>query len=36
MKYVMVVILSIGFLFANCFAGEKLELKDLKDKESYI
>jgi FKBP-type peptidyl-prolyl cis-trans isomerase FklB len=35
MKYVLTGILSIGLLFSNCFAGEKLELKDQKDKESY-
>ena len=35
MKYVLAAILSIGFLSSSCFAGEKPELKDLKDKESY-
>ena len=35
MKYVLVVILSISFLISICFAAEKLELKDQKDKESY-
>jgi len=35
MKYFLVTILSIGFLFSLCSAGEKLELKDQKDKESY-
>jgi FKBP-type peptidyl-prolyl cis-trans isomerase len=35
MKYVLTAILSIGVLSTLCFAGEKLELKDLKDKESY-
>ena len=35
MKYVLTTILSIGFLFGICFADEKLELKDQKDKESY-
>ena len=37
MKDGMAIILGIGFLFtfAFCFAGEKPELKDLKDKESY-
>jgi FKBP-type peptidyl-prolyl cis-trans isomerase FklB len=35
MKYVLATILSIGFLFTVCFGGEKLELKDQKDKESY-
>jgi len=35
MKYVLAVIVSISFLFNICFAAEKVELKDLKDKESY-
>jgi len=35
MKYFLVTIFSIGFLFSLCSAGEKLELKDQKDKESY-
>ena len=35
MQYVLAAILSLGFLSTFCFAGEKLELKDLKDKESY-
>jgi FKBP-type peptidyl-prolyl cis-trans isomerase FklB len=35
MKYVLATILSIGFLFNICYADEKLELKDQKDKESY-
>jgi len=35
MKYVLVIILSIGFLFSICWAGEKIELKEQKDKESY-
>jgi len=35
MKYVIAAILSLGFLFNICFAGEKIELKDQKDKESY-
>ena len=37
MKDVMATIFGIGFLFTStfCFAGEKPELKDLKDKESY-
>ena len=37
MKVVPAIILSLGFLFTPlfCFGGEKLELKDLKDKESY-
>ena len=35
MKYVLSTIISIGLLFTFCFGGEKLELKDLEDKESY-
>ena len=37
MKYFSAAILGMGFLFASafCFAGEKPELKDQKDKESY-
>ena len=35
MKYALTAILSISFLFNICFAAEKLELKDQKDKESY-
>jgi len=35
MKHVLATILSISFLFSICYAGEKLELKDQKDKESY-
>jgi len=35
MRYLFVTLLSIGFLLDICYAGEKLELKDLKDKESY-
>jgi FKBP-type peptidyl-prolyl cis-trans isomerase FklB len=35
MKYLLTVILGIGFLFVVCYADEKLELKDQKDKESY-
>jgi FKBP-type peptidyl-prolyl cis-trans isomerase len=37
MKSAMATILGITFLFAStfCLAGETLELKDLKDKESY-
>jgi FKBP-type peptidyl-prolyl cis-trans isomerase FklB len=34
-RLVVVTILSIVFLSTLCFAGEKPELKDLKDKESY-
>src|SRR4030067_2185483 len=35
MKYVLITILSIGFLFSICSAGEKIELKEQKDKGSY-
>jgi FKBP-type peptidyl-prolyl cis-trans isomerase len=35
MKYVLMIIVSIGLLFSFCLAAEKLELKDQKDKESY-
>jgi FKBP-type peptidyl-prolyl cis-trans isomerase FklB len=35
MKHVLATILSVGFFFGICYAGEKLELKDQKDKESY-
>ena len=35
MKYVLITLLSIAFLFSVCHAQEKLELKDQKDKESY-
>ena len=37
MKHVLAAILSLGFLFTFtfCFAAEKPELKDQKDKESY-
>jgi FKBP-type peptidyl-prolyl cis-trans isomerase FklB len=35
MKYLLTIILSIGFLFNFSFADEKVELKDSKDKESY-
>ena len=35
MKYLLITLLSIAFLFSVCFAQEKLELKDQKDKESY-
>jgi FKBP-type peptidyl-prolyl cis-trans isomerase len=37
MKYVLVALLSLGFLFtcSCCFADEKPELKTQKDKESY-
>ena len=35
MKYILVTLLSIAFLFSIGLAGDKLELKDQKDKESY-
>jgi len=35
MKYLLITLLSIVFLFSVCHAEEKLELKDQKDKESY-
>ena len=35
MKVVLATILSVGFFFNICYADEKLELKDQKDKESY-
>ena len=35
MKYVLATILSVGFFLNICYADEKLELKDQKDKESY-
>ena len=35
MKHLRVTILGIAFLFGVCYAEEKLELKDQKDKESY-
>jgi FKBP-type peptidyl-prolyl cis-trans isomerase FklB len=35
MKYVLATILSIGVASTLCFAGEKPELKNQKDKESY-
>jgi len=35
MKFVFVIVLGIGFLFSVCYAGEKTELKEQKDKESY-
>jgi len=35
MKYLLAFILSVSLLFSVCFADEKLELKDQKDKESY-
>ena len=35
MRVLAAVILSIGLSSSLCFGAEKLELKDLKDKESY-
>ena len=35
MKYFVITVLSVAFLFSVCHAQEKLELKDQKDKESY-
>ena len=35
MKYLLITVLSVFFLFSICSAAEKLELKDQKDKESY-
>jgi len=35
MKVALTAILSVSFLINICFAAEKLELKDSKDKESY-
>ena len=35
MKYLLATILSIAFLCTSCFASEKLEPKDQRDKESY-
>ena len=35
MKHLIITILGIAFLFGICYADEKLELKDQKDKESY-
>ena len=34
MKYILAAIFSLGLLSTLCFAGEKVELKDLKDKET--
>ena len=34
-KHLIITILGIAFLFGICYADEKLELKDQKDKESY-
>jgi len=35
MKYFLAVFFSMGLLFSFCYGGEKPELKDQKDKESY-
>jgi FKBP-type peptidyl-prolyl cis-trans isomerase FklB len=35
MKHLITTIVGIAFLFGVCYADEKLELKDQKDKESY-
>jgi len=35
MKYLLITLLSIAFLFSVCHAEEKLQLKEQKDKESY-
>jgi FKBP-type peptidyl-prolyl cis-trans isomerase FklB len=35
MKHVVVMAISIGLFFGICYADEKLELKNQKDKESY-
>ena len=35
MKHLIITILGFAFLFGVCYADEKLELKDQKDKESY-
>jgi FKBP-type peptidyl-prolyl cis-trans isomerase FklB len=35
MRFLAAVILSIGLSSSPCFGAEKVELKDLKDKESY-
>jgi FKBP-type peptidyl-prolyl cis-trans isomerase FklB len=35
MKYVLAAVLTIGLLSGVCFAADKVELKDQKDKESY-
>jgi FKBP-type peptidyl-prolyl cis-trans isomerase FklB len=35
MKYFLITLLSVAFLFTVCYAQEKLELKEQKDKESY-
>ena len=35
MKQIFMIFLGVGLLFSICSAGEKLELNDQKDKESY-
>jgi FKBP-type peptidyl-prolyl cis-trans isomerase FklB len=35
MKYLLTLIVSVVFFFGICSAGDKIELKDQKDKESY-
>ena len=35
MKHIVVTVISISLLFGICYAGEKQDLKDQKDKESY-
>jgi len=35
MKHIVTAMLCIGFFCATCLAGENVELKDQKDKESY-
>jgi FKBP-type peptidyl-prolyl cis-trans isomerase FklB len=35
MKYLLITLFSIVYLFSVCLAEERLELKDQKDKESY-
>ena len=35
MKYLWMIFMGIVFSFSICWAGEKLEMKDQKDKESY-
>jgi FKBP-type peptidyl-prolyl cis-trans isomerase FklB len=35
MKYAVAMFISLILLFVVCYAGEKLDLKDQKDKESY-
>ncbi len=35
MKYILVTIVGVVFLFSICSAAEKVELKEQKDKESY-